>query len=472
MADYWKNRLFEAQKKWTDKDIDVINKMLRHYYKIARENIVEDFEAVYDKVLAQAEEGKPITPADLYKLDKYYKMQAQLQDTLQKLGDRTCEVLAKKFGQEYKHIYSELAVDEEGKAIKASTSDKKFSTIDEQGAKHIASQVWAADGKSWSERVWKNIGDLQRTLNEGLVDCVITGKKTTELKKKLMERFDVSYSRAETLVRTEMAHVETQAALDRYKSSGVEKVRIVVDPDEKTCKECSKWDDKIINITDIHTGTNCPPFHPNCRCAIAPVVKDKKEEAVSKANEEIENKGYKPLEMGAIDKKKLEKMIERENVADNEVVFWKYTNSNGKVVYSTKKEEDLPYGWEYYDNVGWQKTYHYYRDANVLARTYTVDEQNRRMLSSNSDKRPLRRKEDYEWYYHIENENTDGEWENRDIFQNPQNTLYAQCIDCGRIFKKSNPKSNAAKRCPECQAKYRKKYKAQKEKERRAKRKN
>ena len=65
MADYWKNRLFEAQKKWTDKDIDVINKILRHYYKIARENIVEDFEAVYDKVLAQAEEGKPITPADL-----------------------------------------------------------------------------------------------------------------------------------------------------------------------------------------------------------------------------------------------------------------------------------------------------------------------------------------------------------------------------------------------------------------------
>ena len=278
MADYWKNRLFEAQKKWTDKDIDVINKMLRHYYKIARENIVEDFEAVYDKVLAQAEEGKPITPADLYKLDKYYKMQAQLQDTLQKLGDRTCEVLAKKFGQEYKHIYSELAIDKEGKAIKAYTSDKKFSTIDEQGAKHIASQVWAADGKSWSERVWKNIGDLQRTLNEGLVDCVITGKKTTELKKKLMERFDVSYSRAETLVRTEMAHVETQAALDRYKSSGVEKVRIVVDPDEKTCKECSKWDDKTINIFEAQTGKNIPPFHPNCRCAIAPVVKDKKEE--------------------------------------------------------------------------------------------------------------------------------------------------------------------------------------------------
>lgn len=463
MADYWKNRLFEAQKKWTDKDIDVINKMLRHYYKIARENIVEDFEAVYDKVLAQAEEGKPITPADLYKLDKYYKMQAQLQDTLQKLGDRTCEVLAKKFGQEYKHIYSELATDEEGKAIKASTSDKKFSTIDEQGAKHIASQVWAADGKSWSERVWKNIGDLQRTLNEGLVDCVITGKKTTELKKKLMERFDVSYSRAETLVRTEMAHVETQAALDRYKSSGVEKVRIVVDPDEKTCKECSKWDDKIINITDIHTGTNCPPFHPNCRCAVAPVVKDKKEEAVAKANEAIENKGYKPLEMGAIDKKKLEKMIERENVADNEVVFWKFENHEGKVFYSTNKLNNIVYDF-FRDE---EKEYHYFRDANVLAR---------KKIYNDHFPPKLYHEENNSYYtinYYKQHENESGELEDmtyKEMYET-NNTKFAQCIDCNRIFRKTNTRANAQKRCPECQAKYRKKYKAQKEKERRAKKK-
>ena len=463
MADYWKNRLFEAQKKWTDKDIDVINKMLRHYYKIARENIVEDFEAVYDKVLAQAEEGKPITPADLYKLDKYYKMQAQLQDTLQKLGDRTCEVLAKKFGQEYKHIYSELAIDEEGKAIKASTSDKKFSTIDEQGAKHIASQVWAADGKSWSERVWKNIGDLQRTLNEGLVDCVITGKKTTELKKKLMERFDVSYSRAETLVRTEMAHVETQAALDRYKSSGVEKVRIVVDPDEKTCKECSKWDDKIINITDIHTGTNIPPFHPNCRCAIAPVVKDKKEEAVAKANEEIENKGYKPLEMGAIDKKKLEKMIERENVADNEVVFWKFENHEGKVFYSTNKLNNIVYDF-FRDE---EKEYHYFRDANILAR---------KKIYNDHFPPKLYHEENNSYYtmnYYKQHENESGELEDmtyKEMYET-NNTKFAQCIDCNRIFRKTNTRANAQKRCPECQAKYRKKYKAQKEKERRAKKK-
>ena len=470
MADYWKKRMLDAQKKWTDKDINAINKQLLHYFRVASSSIIKEFEAVYDKVLAQAEEGKPITPADLYKLDRYYQMNAQLEKVLQNLGDKTSELLEKKFEQEYKHIYSDLATDEDGKTIKASISDKAFSTVDKEVAKQVANQIWCADGKNWSQRIWKNLNNLQQTLNDGLIECVVTGKKTSELKKRLMERFNVTYNQAENLVRTEMAHIETQAALDRYKASGTQKVRIIVDPDERTCDVCAKWDDKIVDISEAHTGKNCPPFHPRCRCAIAAVVEDKK----AKAQEDIKKNNYKQLEMGAIDKTKLDRMIEREKITDNEVIFWKYINNSDKVVYSTKKEEDLPYGWEYYDNVGWQKTYHYYRDANVLARTKTTDELNEEIRRKYiaPTKLPERRKDQYEWYYHIENENTNGEWENRDIFQKPQNTLYAQCIDCGHIFKKSNPSSNAAKRCPECQAKYRKKYKAEKEKERRAKKKN
>lgn len=469
MADYWTKRILEAQKKWTDKGIDAINKQLLHYYKVAMANIIKEFEAVYDKVLASAEEGKHITPAWLYQLDRYWQMQSQLKDTLQKLGDKTCEILSKKFEQEYKHIYSDMAIGEDGKAIKASVSDKAFSTIDAQAAKQVANQIWCADGKSWSQRIWKNIDYLQQTLNDGLVDCVVTGKKTTQLKKQLMERFDVSYGQAETLVRTEMAHIETQAAVDKYKEHGRKKVRIIVDPDERTCKVCAEWDDKIINISDLREGTNCPPFHPRCRCAIAAVVEDRKQEV----QEEIKNNNYKPLKMSAIDRTKLDKMIERENITDNEIKFWRYSNDNGKIIYSTKREEDLPYGWEYYDYMGWQRPYIYYRDVDMLAREYTVDERNRQMRAKDNDiKFPTRKKEDYAYYYYTENENEAGVLENMTYLEKySYNSIFGQCIDCGRIFKKTNPQSNAQKRCPECQAKYRKKYKAQKEKERRAKKK-
>ena len=289
MADYWKKRMLEAQKNWTDKDIDAINKQLLHYFRVASSSIIKEFEAVYDKVLANAEEGKPITPADLYKLDRYYQMKAQVNKVLQTLGNRTAVLLEDKFEQEYKNIYSALTVDKEGKAVKAAISDKAFSTINEQVAKQVASQIWCADGKSWNQRMWKNIDYLKQTLSDGLIECVVTGKKTSELKKRLMERFNVTYNQAENIVRTEMAHVETQAALDKYKASGTQKVRIIADPDERTCDICAKKDDELVDISIANPGSNCPPFHPRCRCAVAAVVEDKKE----KAQEEKERRAKK-----------------------------------------------------------------------------------------------------------------------------------------------------------------------------------
>ena len=80
----------------------------------------------------------------------------------------------------------------------------------------MINQIWCADGKSWSNRVWKNTDKLQQALNDNLIHCVLTGKKTTELKNILQNDFNVSYHRADSIVRTEMAHIQTQAAQKRY----------------------------------------------------------------------------------------------------------------------------------------------------------------------------------------------------------------------------------------------------------------
>ncbi len=266
---YWQKRMLAAQKNYSDKSIVEINKQLLQYYKSAMRSTIRDFEAVYDKVLNQAEEGKPITPADLYKLNKYYQMQAQLNKRLQKLGDKQCNVMSKQFEAEYKHIY--VALTDDKQAITAMISDAAWSTIDEQAAKQVANQIWCADGKSWSQRVWGNLDELQQTLNDGLIDCVVSGKKTSELKKLLMERFNVSYHRAQTITRTEIAHIETQAAKDRYKSYGIQQVEILADTDSRTCDICARLDHKIISIND-----KMPiPVHPNCRCCIIPVIDTK-----------------------------------------------------------------------------------------------------------------------------------------------------------------------------------------------------
>ena len=134
---------------------------------------------------------------------------------------------------------------------------------------------WLPDGKNFSDRVWDNTAKLTETLNEQLVHCVITGKKTTELKKLLQERFNVSYNQANTLVRTEIAHIQTQAAAQRYKDYGLEYYEFLGREGDSCGHEpdCHDLNGKKFLLTEMKVGENAPPIHPNCRCCIIPVVK-------------------------------------------------------------------------------------------------------------------------------------------------------------------------------------------------------
>ena len=78
MSKYWQDRLAQTQLMLSRKKEREIEKQLRKYYLSASRKVIEDFESTYDKLLATMEDGKVPTPADLYKLDKYWTMQAQI----------------------------------------------------------------------------------------------------------------------------------------------------------------------------------------------------------------------------------------------------------------------------------------------------------------------------------------------------------------------------------------------------------
>lgn len=260
MSNYWQDRLAHAYKRITNKSIKEVEKQIEKYYAKAMQRTIKDFEATYDKLLATMAAGQEPTPADLYKLDKYWSMQAQLRKELDKLGNKQLTAMSKAFETNFFEVYWSVNVE----------GARAFSTIDSSIVKQLINSVWAADNKSWSERIWDNISRLQETLNEGLINCLVTGKKTTELKKTLMERFGVSYHRADTLVRTEIAHIQTEATKQRYQDYGIERVQFWADPDERTCPECGALHKKIYPAT-----AQVPlPLHPNCRCALVPVIED------------------------------------------------------------------------------------------------------------------------------------------------------------------------------------------------------
>ena len=258
MANYWQDRMTKAQDALTKKNEKKIEKQLAKYYVSAAKQIIADFEAVYDKILTQKAEGKEITPADLYKLESYWAMQGALRQELRKLGEKEISLLTKYLEINFFNVYYSINI--EGK--------KAFNTINAEGAKALINSIWVADGKSFSQRVWDNTDKLLETLNEQLLHCVITGKKTTQLKQVLQERFGVSYNNADTIARTELAHIQTIAAQQRYKDYGIQQVEIFADADERRCSECGK-----LHKTRYPVGASVPiPAHPRCRCCLVPVI--------------------------------------------------------------------------------------------------------------------------------------------------------------------------------------------------------
>jgi SPP1 gp7 family putative phage head morphogenesis protein len=258
MADYWAERTAKTQAKLTSKNIRQTEQQLKKYIYKSMENSIGQFLQTYNKYLSSIEEGREPTVADLYKLDSYWKMQNQLKAELQKLGDKELHLLSDRFVTQYLDIYNSIAL--KGEAA--------YSTASIETAQQMINHIWCADGKSWSQRIWKNNEKLQQALNDKLIECVITGKTTRDLKNQLQEQFKVSYGRADALVRTEMAHIQTQAAKQRYEDYGIKEVEILADEDERRCEICGKLHGQRFPI-----GANVPiPAHTKCRCCIVPVV--------------------------------------------------------------------------------------------------------------------------------------------------------------------------------------------------------
>lgn len=255
---YWEERMADEQNRLTNKSIKQTEKQLKKYYQTAMERTIADFQTTYEKILDSVADGREPTPADLYKLDKYWQSQAQLKAELQKLGDKQISLLSKEFEMNWFEIYHSIAL----------PGSDAYNTVDRDLVQQMINSIWVADGKSWSARIWENTERLAAELNDGLIHCVATGKKPSELKKVLQERFGVSYSRADSVVRTEMAHIQTEAAKKRYEDAGVQEVEVWAPKDERQCDVCGKLHGKKFSAF----GKMPVPAHPRCRCCILPVI--------------------------------------------------------------------------------------------------------------------------------------------------------------------------------------------------------
>ena len=276
IADYWANRQEEELNKISTKTEMEISNQLNKYYERTVRQVLKDFEDVYNKLMTTIASGTKPTVADLYKLDRYWQMQANLRNLCEQLGNQEVVLLTKAFEEQWEATYKAAAL----------PSDLGYSIISESNAQAAIQSIWVNDGKSFSDRIWKSTGDLVATLNEEFIHIVVSGRTDVDLRRKLLtmvnENVGNARNRVNTLIRTETAHIQYAAAEKRYKDSGVEEF-IVLGRDEHPLNcDCKKLDGTRWRFDD----PNAPKFprHPNCRCRIKPIPKD---EILQKRLEEI-----------------------------------------------------------------------------------------------------------------------------------------------------------------------------------------
>ena len=156
---------------------------------------------------------------------------------------------------------------------------------DLQGLLRAMDTAWS--GRNYSARIWRNTDHLAQMLEDEIEAAFLSGKSVRRMANVIMDRFGVGYRAAECLVRTETSYVQNQTAAKSYEDAGCTEYEILTASDRRTCRRCAAQNGKRYPFTAMQAGENAPPFHPNCRCTILPVVGEEERLAKKAGPEEL-----------------------------------------------------------------------------------------------------------------------------------------------------------------------------------------
>lgn len=127
----------------------------------------------------------------------------------------------------------------------------------------------ATDGMTFSQRLYQNNTLIGERVNNNIGRMLYMQASPTDIKRALQKDFNISWSAADRLIRTEASKFYNNAAQDSYRAAGISKVEWLTEKDDRTCEICGPLDGKQFPVGGISA-----PAHPNCRCTILPVIED------------------------------------------------------------------------------------------------------------------------------------------------------------------------------------------------------
>lgn len=126
------------------------------------------------------------------------------------------------------------------------------------------------DGKTYSNRIWKNKNQVAKTLKKEINDFLNGKTDVNSISKNIKDRFDVNYNISNRLFRTEVAKVQCEANEVWANEHNIKKQLFCATLDKRTSKICQSLDGKIYDFDD--EDKKIPPLHPNCRSCLIDMV--------------------------------------------------------------------------------------------------------------------------------------------------------------------------------------------------------
>lgn len=164
-SEYWEDRI--ANETWkTYNNIEEKNMDLLRMYEKSSQNIKNELLALAEKAEREGELGR----SDQYRFNKLLGQQGEIFKECERLGKQIEKHAAKNMIDGGKEIY---------RNVMTSLGESQFHMPNKKVMERMLRSPW--HGSFFSERLWKNMGKLERNLNGVISNGVSTGKTITEM---------------------------------------------------------------------------------------------------------------------------------------------------------------------------------------------------------------------------------------------------------------------------------------------------
>lgn len=245
----------DARKLLTTKELKEFKWTVEDYIKHGEENAITD---QWRKELENASARVHISRLE--------SLQLQMQQQIETLYGSEIDGIDGMLRDIYENGYYRSAYE----IMKGTGVGVSFAQLDTRRLDKLMSTPWAADGKTFSDRVWANKSALVNELNTTLTQAIIRGQNPYTIVKGVAHRLGVHKSSAGRLIMTEAAYISQAAQKDCYKELDVEQYQFIATLDSRTSEICQAMDGQIFPMSAYQIGVTAPPLHPNCRSTTVP----------------------------------------------------------------------------------------------------------------------------------------------------------------------------------------------------------